>query len=142
MATILIAEDKEEEQYLLERAFKMNNITHPLLFFSNGIDLLEHLEKIKANHSLLPGFIMLDLDMPLLDGKEILTQVKADSLLRRIPILILSGSRSPARIEECYKLGASCYIIKPDTLASMAELMKQLNHYWIDVVSLPDKPKL
>ena len=85
----------------------------------------------------LPGLSLLDLNMPRKDGREALTEIKADASLRRIPIVVLTTSKAEEDIVRSYDLGVNSYVTKPVTFKSLVELVKVLGRYWFEVVELP-----
>lgn len=139
MNPILIADDDKDDQFLLATAFQQNGVTNPLEFFDDGSELIDYIDLLKFDEYKLPAFILLDLNMPRLNGIEALKRLKADSVLRSIPVVIFSTSQSAAQIRECYDLGANCYIIKPDSFHSLIDLSGQLYSFWTKVVALPSK---
>jgi CheY-like chemotaxis protein len=89
------------------------------------------------NGAPLPGLILLDLNMPRKDGREALKEMKADPILRRIPIVVLTTSKAEEDILRSYDLGVNSYVTKPVTFKSLVELIKVLGQYWFEVVELP-----
>jgi len=85
----------------------------------------------------LPGLILLDLNMPRKDGREALKEMKADPILRRIPVVVLTTSKAEEDILRSYDLGVNSYVTKPVTFKSLVELIKVLGQYWFEVVELP-----
>ena len=85
----------------------------------------------------MPGLILLDLNMPRKDGREALKEMKADPILRRIPIVVLTTSKAEEDILRSYDLGVNSYVTKPVTFKSLVELIKVLGQYWFEVVELP-----
>ncbi len=84
-----------------------------------------------------PGVVLLDLNMPRMDGREALAAIKADPALRRIPIVVLTTSRAEADVLRSYDLGANSFITKPVTFGGLVEAMRVLGRYWIEIVELP-----
>ena len=86
-----------------------------------------------------PDLILLDLNMPLMDGREVLAELKRDTRLRTIPVLILSTSDAPSDIETSYDLGANCYLRKPFGLDDFAHVIKSVENFWLRVATLPPR---
>jgi chemotaxis family two-component system response regulator Rcp1 len=84
-----------------------------------------------------PTLILLDLNLPRKDGRQVLAVMKSDDLFQRIPVIVLSSSDSEKDITNCYDLGANCYIVKPDRLRSYRELLRTLEDFWLGLVALP-----
>jgi len=133
--SILIADDDEDDKFLLKSAFEECKIEAPLTFVDNGQELIDFLHKAKK----LPSIIILDLNMPKKDGREALKEVKQNPTFRSIPILILTTSNSPEDVRNCYFLGANCFITKPSTFEGLMKVIDQLNKFWFNIASIPTK---
>jgi CheY-like chemotaxis protein len=140
---ILIAEDDAEDRMLVKDALTESRLANNIHFVEDGEQLLDYLnnrgkyeDKI-ANPS--PGLILLDLNMPKMDGREALREIKKDSKLRIIPIVVLTTSQAEEDVLKTYDLGVSSFITKPVTFASLVEIMKILGKYWFEIVELPGK---
>ncbi len=138
---ILIAEDDAEDRMLVKDAFKESRLSNEIRFVEDGEQLLEYLnnkgvfeDKVKYP---APGLILLDLNMPKMDGREALIEIKKDPGLRIIPIVVLTTSQDDEDILSCYDLGVSSFITKPVTFDSLVEIMKVLGKYWFEIVALP-----
>ena len=141
-AGILLAEDDPEDCEMTRKALEKNGLASEFQSVSNGEELLEYL-----NHrgqfappalSPTPALILLDLNMPKMDGREALEAIKADPALRRIPVVVMSTSKAEEDILRTYDLGCSSFISKPSTYGSLSEVMLVLGKYWFEIVSLPD----
>jgi CheY-like chemotaxis protein len=132
--TILIADDDLDDQEFLKSAIKKFSPKIQVVCFANGSDLLEYL-KIKER----PDLIILDLNMPIKNGKETLSEIKTNTSLKDIPVLIYSTSRDPNEITSVYKLGVNSYISKFNNLKDLNVAIEQICSYWLNVVSLPNK---
>ncbi|MDH3740709.1 MAG: response regulator [Hyphomicrobiales bacterium] len=135
---ILIAEDDPDDRLLIQEAFNESNFDHPLDFVTNGEELLQYLDaQGKFKGSRKPGLILLDLNMPKMDGREALKHIKANSATRRIPIVVFTTSNSEDDIDSTYELGVSSYISKPSSVEGLKEVVNTLNGYWSNLVALP-----
>jgi CheY-like chemotaxis protein len=138
--TILLAEDDSKDYLVVERAFKEIDQAYNLFFVQDGIELLQYLHKqgkYKAPKSApRPDLILLDLDMPRMDGRQALAEIKTDLELRSIPVVVLTNSHTQEDILRTYDLGGAGFIIKPKTFKGMVEVVKVLNNYWFEVVEL------
>ena len=139
---ILIVDDDAEDRMLIEEALEENQVKNTRYFVPNGEELMDYLYN-RGNYSdkgkyPLPGLILLDLNMPKKDGREVLKEMKADIRLRLIPVVVLTTSKAEEDILKTLDLGANGYITKPVSFASLVELTKTLSDYWIDLVQLPD----
>ena len=126
---ILIADDDQEDRFLLDIAFKEIGSFDIIHMVENGVQVINHLNAIKDN-SLLPALIVLDLNMPVLNGIDTLSQLKTDQRFKNIPVIIHSTSMYEAEKEKCIKLGAIDFIKKPvsfDQMVSTARFFRQIS---------------
>lgn len=141
VATILMADDDEDDCLLAREALAESRLVNNLYIVQDGEQLMDYLYqrgKYSDRHSApRPGLILLDLNMPKKDGREALKQIKADTNLRRIPVVILTTSNADADIHRSYELGANSFIAKPVTFSGLVEVMKTLGKYWFEIVELP-----
>ncbi|WP_064662476.1 response regulator [Pseudoalteromonas sp. MQS005] len=139
--TILMADDDEDDRLLTQDALAESRVLNELHFVEDGVELLEYLErKGKFQDKTLsprPGLILLDLNMPRMDGREALEAIKANPNLKGIPVVILTTSKQEEDMVKGYNLGAASYITKPVTFDGLVELMKTLGKYWVEFVELP-----
>lgn len=129
---LLLVDDDEVDVMTVKRAFKKNNITHPLYVASNGVEALAMLRS-NAIPKLLPGhrrLILLDLNMPKMGGIEFLRELRADPELRAIPVIVLTTSNEDKDKVEAYNLNVAGYIIKPVTFTKFVEVIDTLSKYW------------
>jgi two-component system response regulator len=136
---ILIAEDDADDRFLLEAAFNENNFTDKLFFVENGVEIIEFLENIIKNNTdnPLPRFILLDLNMPKKDGREVLKELKQHPELKKIPIVIFSTTNNESEMRRCYELGANSYITKPNSFENLLKTVAAFTSYWNDTASIP-----
>ena len=135
---ILIAEDDADDRYLLRSAFEENGYRDKLEFVENGVEMIEYLHKIVAgeNEAPMPRFILLDLNMPKKDGREVLKEIKQNPVLNKIPIIILSTTNNEQEMRRCYELGANSYITKPNSFESLIKTVAALRSYWVQTTSV------
>jgi len=130
---ILIAEDDADDRFLLQAAFDENSFGDDLQFVENGVELLDRLNGcIAAEEIILPDFILLDLNMPKKDGREVLREIKQVPDFRKIPIIIFSTTNNRQEITRCYELGANSYITKPNSFEQLIQVVKTIRHYWLE----------
>lgn len=139
--TILLAEDSTDEQTVLQKALAASRLRNDLHIVQDGEELLNYLhhrgQYINKAISPRPDLILLDLYLPKIDGKQALQAIKSDPQLRRIPIVVLTYSKSEEDIRVSYELGASSYLAKPMTFELLVEAVNTLGDYWFDIVELP-----
>jgi two-component system cell cycle response regulator len=139
-AVLAMEADPSSTEAILQRL--ESGLAGELRFVRNGVELLAYLRRRAAfaepSESPRPGLILLDLNMPCMDGREALREIKADPELRPIPVVVLTTSRAPEDVTRCYELGAASYIVKPVTFEALVKVMDALSTYWLRVVSLPE----
>ena len=138
---IVIAEDDADDRLLIEDALRENRLRNPVTFVEDGEELLDRLRcqgkfNDRVNHP-LPGLILLDLNMPRMDGREALSLIKKDPQLRLIPVVVLTTSKAEEDIVKTYGLGVNSFISKPVTFDGLVNIVKALNQYWIEIVQIP-----
>jgi CheY-like chemotaxis protein len=134
MLNILLVEDDEVDVMNVRRAFKKNNICNPLWVAGNGLDGLEMLRSGDMPRD--RRLVLLDLNMPRMNGIEFLRELRADPDLRSVPVVVLTTSDDERDRVEAYNLNVAGYILKPVTLMNFVEAMATLNKYW-SLVELP-----
>ncbi len=138
---LLMAEDDDDDFFLASEALKEARVLNQLIRVKNGEELLHYLRGKGAygdrSKFPMPGLILLDLNMPKIDGREALSQIKSDEQLKSTPIVILTTSKSEEDIVESYSLGSNSYIRKPVTFDNFVEVMKTIGRYWLEIVDLP-----
>ena len=135
---ILIAEDDADDRFLLKAAFEENGFKDRLHFVENGVEVLEYLQQLKPQDADgLPRFILLDLNMPKKDGREVLKELKQHPELKKIPVVIFSTTNNEQEMRRCYELGANSYITKPNSFESLLKTVAALRSYWMHTSSIP-----
>ncbi len=137
--TILLADDDPDDRLLVHEAFKENHLANLLETVADGEELMDYLHR-KGKFSevnIMPGLILLDLNMPKKSGLEALKEIKGDPKLRRLPVVILTTSKAEEDIVRSYDLGVNSFIVKPVTFEALVELVKNIDRYWFQIVELP-----
>jgi two-component system, chemotaxis family, response regulator Rcp1 len=137
---ILLVEDSPGDVRLTQEAFRDANKSVHLHVASDGVEamsLLRH--EGNDGRTLRPDLILLDLNLPKMDGREVLAQIKGDESLKMIPIVILTTSDSEADIVKSYQLQANCYLTKPVQFDAFEILVKSINDFWLTQVKLPQR---
>ena len=140
---ILMAEDDEDDRLLAREALAESLVVNDLRMVCDGVELLQYLRRegpyADPETSPTPGLILLDLNMPRMDGREALLEMKRDPALRRIPVVVMTTSQAEEDVLRSYDLGASSYITKPVAFGGLVRVMKSLGSYWIQIVQLPSR---
>ena len=138
---ILIVEDNPEDYEATFRGLRSAGVANPVFHCADGDDTLDFLFKqgkyADPEKFPKPGIILLDLDLPGTDGREVLSKIKNNDDLKKIPVVILTSSKDDRDIEKCYSDGASSYIIKPVSFTGFMEAIQKLKDYWFEIVILP-----
>lgn len=140
--TILIVDDSDDDYDATVRALvKGTNLKNPIRRCENGQETLDYLMKCgryaEPAHAPRPGLILLDLNMPGIDGRKVLEAMSNDRDLRRIPTIVMTNSDDERDIDECYEMGANTYVRKPLNWNSFFEAMVRLKEYWFEIAVLP-----
>lgn len=140
-ATILLVEDDPGDQELTRRALEMGKIEVDLRIVEDGEQALDYLfhrgEYADPKDSPIPALVLLDLNLPKIDGKEVLRQIREDDTLRRLPVVALTTSKQEQDILKTYDLGVNSYIAKPVDMDTFVTTLRELGNYWLRVVMLP-----
>ena len=137
---ILVAEDDPDDRLLIEEAAEASGLKSPLHFACNGeevMTLLAELGRWDGNGGVGPALMLLDLNMPRMDGYEVLSAVRSAPELRTLPVIVLTTSRNPEDIRRCYDLGATAYVTKPSSFDGLVELFGSLTGFWFGVAEVP-----
>jgi two-component system, chemotaxis family, response regulator Rcp1 len=136
---ILLVEDNAGDIRLTQEVLKESRVHNNLMIAHNGVEALECLRKQgKYAGCARPDLILLDLNLPVMDGREVLAQIKDDLNFRRIPVVILTTSKAEEDILKTYNLHANCYVAKPVDLDQFARVVKSLEDFWLAIVKLPN----
>jgi CheY-like chemotaxis protein len=138
---ILVVEDSPEDFEATSRAFRRAGLRNPMLHCATGDDALDFLHRRgryeDPRQSPRPGVILLDLNLPGTDGREVLHEIKRSDDLAAIPVIVLTTSSDARDVDACYQAGASSYIQKPVDLDGFMRAIQRLHDYWFEVVVLP-----
>ena len=138
---ILLVEDSPEDFEATQRAFRKSGLKNPLVRCEDGEQALDYLhrrgEYADPARSPRPGVILLDLNLPGTDGRQVLNEIKHDEHLRDIPVVVLTTSADERDITACYRAGANSYVQKPVDIDGFMKAIERLNGYWFEVVILP-----
>ena len=142
---IVVADDDADDRMLIEEALEESRLSNPVDFCVDGLDLLEYLNRegkwAELAKEPLPGLILLDLNMPRMDGRTALSRIKDDERFKRIPVVILTTSKSEEDIVRTYGLGVNSFITKPVTFDGLVSIVQALTHYWFEIVALPPEDR-
>ncbi len=141
---ILLIEDNPDDYEATKRSFEKVNVLNPIHWSSgaqDGLDFLKGQGRYQESRPPRPGLILLDLNMPGIDGRAALEIIKADEELRSIPVIVLTTSADDRDVEKCYEIGASTYIQKPVEFKSLVDAAARMRDYWFGIALLPGAEK-
>jgi len=139
---ILLVEDSPSDTELTLEALKDFKVRNHVSVVEDGVLALQFLRREGPYaHAPRPDMIMLDLNLPRKDGREVLTEIKADDRLKTIPVVVLTTSRADQDILRAYELNANCYINKPVDFNQFLEVVRSIETFWLFVVTLPPAPR-
>lgn len=140
--SIMLIEDGDEDFEALTRALTRAGIRNPVYRFSHGESALDFLRGrgryFKPGSTTRPSLVLLDLNLPGADGRQVLREIKGNPQISAIPVIVLTGSVSAADVRFCYQAGANSYISKPADMDGMVGLIRKLKDYWFELVLLPE----
>jgi CheY-like chemotaxis protein len=139
---ILLVEDNPGDARLAQEAFKDAKVRNNLYRVEDGVEAMAYLHRQdRYSDAVRPDLILLDLNLPKKNGREVLAEIKADDDLKRIPVVILTVSKAEEDILKSYNLHANCYITKPINLDNFLEVVKSIEDFWLTIVKLPPNGK-
>jgi CheY-like chemotaxis protein len=135
---ILLVEDNSEDIELALLAFKHGNLSHRIHIARDGEEAMRFLRRTgEFAAAVRPDVVLLDLNLPRMDGREVLAQIKQDPDLRRIPVVVLTTSKSDEDMLRSYDLHVNCYVTKPVDMDQFTSVVRAIDHFWFSVVTLP-----
>ena len=135
---ILMVEDNPGDVRLTREAMKEAKVRNQLNVVGDGVEALEYLRRQgRFTDAPRPDLILLDLNLPKKDGREVLAEIKADPLLRSIPVVVLTTSNADVDVEQAYQLHANCYITKPVDFDQFMKVVQKIDDFWVNIVTLP-----
>lgn len=135
---ILLVDDNPGDIRLTQEALKESKVFNNLHIVEDGMEALEFLRKKgRFKNEITPDIILLDLNLPKRNGREVLTEIKNDDLLKKIPVVILTISRAEEDILKSYELHANCYITKPVDMNQFIKIVRSIEDFWFSIVKLP-----
>lgn len=137
---ILLVEDSPTDVMLTREAMEQYKMLNPLDLVEDGVEAMDYLKgrgKYADREPARPGLIILDLNLPRMSGREVLYELKNDPELRKIPVVVLTTSKSEEDVAKSYCLHANCFITKPVDFAKFIDVVRSINEFWFGVVTLP-----
>jgi CheY-like chemotaxis protein len=139
---VLLVEDSPSDARLTMEALRDGKLRNNLTIVTDGAEAMKYLKREGAYASATrPDLILLDLNLPKMDGREVLRRIKTDAALQSIPVVVLTTSEAEEDVVKAYEFHANCYIRKPVDLDSFLEIVSQIESFWLTVVKLPQNSK-
>jgi CheY-like chemotaxis protein len=136
---VLLVEDNPGDVRLIQEVFKETKIKNLLHVARDGEEAMQMLRMEDENLTRLPDLILLDLNLPKKDGRDVLKEIKKDDSLKCIPVVVLTSSIRDEDLIETYKNNANCYIAKPGDLNQLIKVVENIGEFWLDIVRLPPR---
>jgi chemotaxis family two-component system response regulator Rcp1 len=137
---VLLIEDGPGDVRLMQEALRATHPSVELHVARDGLEAMAFLRRGAARaHAPRPDLIILDLNLPKMDGRDVLICIKEDARLKTIPVVVLTISDAPEDVEKCYRLQANCYLTKPSQLDEFENLVKSIHEFWLKKVKLPKR---
>ena len=135
---IFLVEDNKADIRLIQEALKNSSVPHQIITVRNGMDAMAYLrQEGDYAEAIRPDLILLDLNLPKKDGREVLAEIKSDPDLKRIPVVVLTTSRNEDDIFHSYNLHVNCYITKSRNISELFQIVKGIESFWFSTVTLP-----
>ncbi len=135
---ILLVEDSPSDVRLIREALKETPVPVQITVAQDGVEALEYLHSTEIGDSSRPDLILLDLNLPRKNGREVLAEVKSSPTLKQIPVLVMTSSRADEDIAQAYSLNANCYITKPGDLQEYINVVRAIEDFWFLTATLPE----
>ena len=135
---VLVVEDSPSDVRLIREALKETRVPLQITVARDGVEAIDHLRSVEKGKTPPPDLVLLDLNLPRKNGREVLTEVKASPGLKQIPVLVMTSSRAEEDINEAYSLNANCYITKPGDLLEYVHMVRAIEDFWFTTATLPE----
>jgi two-component system, chemotaxis family, response regulator Rcp1 len=139
---ILLVEDNEGDVQLTREALERAKVRNNLHVANDGVEAMDFLRRKNGHASApRPDLVLLDLNLPNMDGREVLQEMKSDPHLKTIPVVVITSSEAEQDIVRTYSLAANCYVTKPLDLSQFMHVVQSVSEFWLQIVKLPPKPE-
>lgn len=135
---LLLVEDSASDVRLLKEALKEVGVPVQITVTRDGVEAMEHLRQVELGLTTRPDLVLLDLNLPRKNGREVLAEIKSSSRLKHIPVLVMTSSQAEDDINQCYALNANCYITKPGDLNAYIDVVRAIEDFWFFTARLPE----
>ncbi len=136
---ILLVEDSSSDVRLIREALKDSSVSVRMTVARDGVEAMEHLYRTEYGSAIRPDLVLLDLNLPRKNGREVLAEIKSSPTLKQIPVLIMTSSHADEDVSQAYSLNANCYITKPADLNEYVNVVRAIEDFWFLTATLPDR---
>lgn len=134
---VLLVEDNEADAYLTRETLEAGKLRVEITVVVDGAEAIDYLRHKAAAPDEIPDLVLLDLNLPRMDGRQVLGAMRDDPALKRIPVVVLTSSDAELDIAKSYELGANCYVTKPVGLDAFQSIVRSVEEFWFTIVKLP-----
>lgn len=135
---MLLVEDSPADVLITREALSQAKVRNHMHVAEDGVEAMAYLHRIEPyTHAVRPDLIVLDLNLPRKNGREVLAEIKGDPDLASIPVVVLTTSKADEDVVRAYNLHANCYVVKPLDFASFVDVVRSIEHFWLSIVTLP-----
>jgi len=136
---ILLVEDSPSDIRLIREALKQSDLaTHEFVVARDGVEAMDYLHRAEAGTVEMPDLVLLDLNLPRKNGREVLMEIKSTKSLKHIPVLVMTSSKADEDVTQAYNLNANCYITKPADLREYVNIVRAIEQFWFTTATLPE----
>ncbi len=135
---VLLVEDSPSDVRLIKEALKETGVPVAMTIARDGVEAMDFLHRTELGLDTRPDLVLLDLNLPRKNGREVLAEIKGSVTLRQIPVLVMTSSRADDDVSQCYALNANCYITKPSGLPEYIDVVRAIEDFWFFTATLPD----
>ncbi len=136
---ILLVEDSPSDVRLVREAMKDTRVNVKISVASDGVEAMEYLHRAAENLDTVPDLVLLDLNLPRKNGREVLAEIKSSPKLKQIPVIVMTSSQADDDVRNAYLLNANCYITKPGDLNEYVDVVRSIESFWLCTATLPDR---
>jgi chemotaxis family two-component system response regulator Rcp1 len=140
LLNILLVEDSPSDVRLIREALKKTSVPVNIVVASDGVEAMDYLKNAERHFAERPDLVLLDLNLPRKNGREVLAEVKSSPNLKQIPVLVMTSSKADEDVHQAYALNANCYITKPADLEEYVAVVRAIEDFWFLTATLPDEP--
>ena len=140
IANVLLVEDAASDVRLVKEALKETGVPVQIAVARDGVEAINYLRNIEEGTAPRPDLVLLDLNLPRKNGREVLAEIKASPSLKQIPVIVMTSSQADEDVTDAYALNANCYVTKPTDLSEYVDVVRAIEDFWLFTARLPESP--